>query len=108
LEPIYQHLCLKVDKKTLFSGKRLVVVARARNSFSNGKPYIFNRKRYLTVPYLSLLLEGTALKSSYFNLTSATIQHLADAAPAEVLHLLVSIDAEDDGKVLLIGSDSSV
>jgi hypothetical protein len=56
MQPIYQHLCHKVDKRTLFSGKRLVVLARARNSFVCGRPYIFNRKRYLTVPYFSQLL----------------------------------------------------
>jgi hypothetical protein len=56
MQPIYQHLCLKIDKRTLFSGKRLVVVGRARNSFVGKRPYIFNRKRYLTVPYLSQLL----------------------------------------------------
>ena len=106
MQPIYQHLCLKIDKRTLFSGKRLVVVGRARNSFVGKRPYIFNRKRYLTVPYLSQLLEGTSLKSSYFNLTRTSIYHLVQASPAEVLHLLLCIDAAEDGH-LLIGSESS-
>lgn len=56
MQPIFQHLCLKVDKRTLFRGQRLVVTGRARCSFAGGKPYIYNRKRYLTMPYIGRLL----------------------------------------------------
>jgi len=50
--PIFTHLYQKIGQKALFDQKGLIICARSRTIYSEGKPYIFNRKRNLTLTYL--------------------------------------------------------
>jgi hypothetical protein len=74
--PIFNHLCNKIEQKALFNQKGLIICARARPILADGKPYLFTRKRNLTMRYLKSLIEGRALKISYFTLTPNTLNNL--------------------------------
>lgn len=93
--PLYNHLCQKIEQNTLFNQKGLIICARARTILSQGRPYIMNRKRNLTMFYLKEAIQKLKLKISYFTLNTNTLNNLKSNEQnkrCEVLFLILTID----------------